>query len=463
MKCLALLLFSVFCLQGSALATDLVISNNAIIGDIGDSFQQSDAAGGMVTGYRMPDYLESYFKLKYPGSSITFWNFCRSGQNMDGMLTNIVPGLMTPVFGYQFNQYQKICLVQPTDNGSLTSNQMYSALSNLYIAPAIMSTSTLTLVTMTGWAATNHIQWIGLGDPPGAASDGGAVGVQSVLWRNNASVAAGNILGFLGVDSFNILSNSWTGDYRANGGTNVQFVFPAGVEHFLAAGGLSWAISFIRGITTDSNISTASIAWAGTVTATNHCCVTGVSVSGFTMTFTRKDDRLPMAWDVPDGVITNDARTAFALIPADADAQKYTLQITGMPDGLYQIQEDGIVIALASSAQLAAGYNFFTNMSLGPTAAQRKEVLGRIRDKEHIDRVTLIPQSVNGHGMFSLFSAVGTYFPANQGDALITSGITNNVADIISLNALIDSAALPVVHTYTVMKVPEIKAPFRIQ
>jgi hypothetical protein len=430
-------------------AADLVVSNNAIICVFGDSFMQSDAAGGMVTGYRFPDYLESYFQLNYPNSNIHLFNISRSGGNMEDVLTNRLPAAGLSLWAYQFNNYQHIGICQPTDNGSLNSNQMYAAMGKVFSAPGLLSDGNDTLVTHSGWCATNTIQWIGMGDPPGADTNGGFLTIKA---RNDASVNAGWNLGIRGVDSYNMLSNSWVPDWDFNAGRNIQYVFPSGIEHFLAGGGLSWCMSFLRGITTDTNISTATVDWNGSVVATNHCVVSGVTQSGNVLTFQRKDDRLPMAWDVPDGVITNDARPAFLLNASDADYFKYTLQVRNLPAGMYAVLIDGTPVATLSDATLSSGWNMFTNM-VGPIWAQRKEVLGRIRDKEHINRVSLLPRAVDGTGMYSYFSAIsGKWGSPNffRGDALI-SGLSPNVSNVFSLDALTAQAAQPTNHTFSIM------------
>jgi hypothetical protein len=434
----------------TASAADLVFSNNAIICDFGDSFQQSDAAAGMVTGYRYPDYLESYFALNYPGANIHFYNFSRAGQNMGGMETNELE-VALPLWAYQFNQYQHVGFIQPTDNGSLTSNQMFLVMSNMFQFPKILFDAVLTGITQTGWGSTNTFQWVTIGDPPGAAADGGAVGTQSVMARNAGSTNAGFLLGWRGIDAYNVMSNSWVTDYNANGGTNVQMVFPSGVEHWLAAGGLSWALhSTLPGITTDTNIALCTVDWNGSIVSTNHCVVSSAGQSANRLTFTRHDDRLPMAFDVPDGTITNDARPCFALNPSDANFFHFDLKLTNLPAGNYLVEIDGQNVATLSDTVLAAGWNMFTNYA-GPYWAQRKEVLGRIRDKNHCDRVSLVPQTVNHHGMFSYFA--DTIGHTETGDALITSSLTNNVADILALDALTAAAAVPTNHVFVITRV----------
>jgi len=448
------LFYSALCIplavrQDSALASDLVVSNNAIVCILGDSLMIDQTAP--ITGYRFPDYVESYFQLNYPNAGIHVFQLSRSGGDMNDVLTNRVQEAGLPLWGFGFNNNQHLGIVQATDNSGLNSNQMYLALSNVFQAPALMSDGDATLVTHTGWTTTNTIQWLGLGDPPSASSDGGPDAQGA---RNNAATNAGWRLGIRGIDVWNPLSNSWTADFNVNGGTNIQFFSSDSGKggHVGSGGQLSWVFAFLKSITTDTNISTCTVDWnSSTPVATNHCVVSSISKSGGTLTFTRHDDRLPLAFDIPDGTITNDCSGAFRLIPGDANFFQFTLQITNLPVGNYSVRSDGIRVASLSNTVLAAGWNMFTN-TVGPYWNQRTEVLGRIRDKEHVDRVTLVPGSAgDGEGMISFGSNAFAQWGSNKrGDALINS-LSNNVVNVLGFDTLTATAAQPTNHTFEIM------------
>ena len=262
----------------------------------------------------------------------------------------------------------------------------------------------------------------------------------------------------LGIDAWNTLAQAWTNDFNANGGTNVQWLPRGG--HFASGGALSWAMAFMKGFTADTNVSTCTVNWSGSIAATNHCVLSGVSKSGNTLTFNRLDDRLPMAWDVPDGTITNDATAAFNLIPSDANYFQFTLQITNLPAGNYIVKIDNMTVAVLPQAVLAAGWNMFTNYA-GPYWAQRQEVLGRIRDLEHVDRVTLIPGSAgDGVGLSYLGSNLqNNWVSGHRGDQLIADG--NAFVSRVQTNfTAIHAAAQPTNHTFTVTLAAPMFAPF---
>jgi hypothetical protein len=455
MKWLLVILFLL--LVSIAQAADLVVSNNAIIVLNGDSFM----IGGTSTnssGYRTPDYIASYFKLNYPGSNISTFNISRAGGNMFEILTNREQAADLSIFGYQSNAFQKIGVVHGTDNGGLNVLQMFQAASNVMLFPTLMSDGDSNLVTHPGLVVTS-VQWIGFGDPPGGAATGGYDANPNNPARNNINIGitnAGWLVGVRGIEAYFSLSNSWVTDYLANGGTNIQFIYiPA--EHFESGGALSWAMVFLRGITTDTNISTAVLSWTdGSVVQTNHCCVVSNSISGNVLTFTRKDDRLPFAFDQAHGSITNDCAGAFRLNPSDADYFKYILRVTGLPPGSYQYREDGTLVGTYTDVQLAAGVNLFTNMSLGPTALQRGETLGCERDLEQVDRVTLIPKSIGATGMLDYFSSIGAQWDLDKGNkrgnALI-AGMNSSAAQVFGLDALAGTAAIPTNHIDTLTKI----------
>lgn len=423
----------------------LMFSNHCIVIINGDSLLLSD---NPPTGYRIPDYIESYFQLMYPGQDIHVFNNSRSGGNMEDILTNRLQKLNVPLWAWKTNNFQHVGFVVSTDNGGLTSNNMVLAHSNIYQAPLLMSDGDDTLNTHLGWASSNVVQWVGIGYVPE-----GTDGNETERQRNNAGTNAGWQLGVLGIDWWNRQAPSWTNDVNNNSGQNVGFyVSPAG--HFTGGGALSCTYSTLRGIpviAADTNVSTCLVDWSAAVAAsTNHCTITSIVLSGKTLTFIRHDDRLPFAYDMPDGTITNDCSGAFRLIPSDMDMFKFTTQLQNLPSGTYTVTIDGVLCATLNNAQLAAGWNMFTN-TVGPYWAQRKEVLGRIRDKEYVDRVTLIPGSAGDQqGMISFMSNASSQWAANiRGDAYIAS-LNNNASNVFYLDSLTATAALPTNHTFQI-------------
>ncbi len=450
-------LFILLCGGPGTRAADLVISNNAIICWFSDSTSVDDdsALAGNITGYRAEAYLHSYLALNYPDKNISFYNFSRSGGLMNDEINAAAAEGLT-VWGYQFNLNQHLGIAHATENGSLNSNQMYLAMSNLFQAPFTM-TNGVAMTNEPGWASTNFVQWVGMGALPqeNANGDGG-----TVIARNGGGTNAGWTLGVRGVDIWGQLSHSWTNDFIATGGANVGWFAAPKAGHPGSGGQLSWALAILKGITTDTNLSTCTVDWSAAVIATNHCVLSSSSRSGNTLTFTRHDDRLPMAWDLPDGAITNDCSGAFRLFPGDMDLFRFTLQITNLPAGNYAVKIDGVTVAVLPSAALANGWNMFTN-TVGPYWNQRKEVLGRIRDLEYVNRVTLVPGSAgDGVGIVSLDSNAGARWAAgDHGDALINS-VAFKVTQVQTNFTAIHDAAQPTNHTFSISLVEPHFVPF---
>ena len=460
----ALILFFAFRFSPSAFATDLSVSNNASISWFSDSYDSEDDSvhSNNITGFQGEAYVHSYFVLMNPATNVSFYNFSRSGGLMSDETVNAsVLGIVT--WGFQSNHNQHIGIAEATENGSLTSNQMFLAMSNLFLVPGTTTNGTAN-TNEPGWCQNDHVQWIGMGNIPTATSDGGPTvhGAQ-----NDGGTNAGWTFGVRGVDLWHITLNAWTNDWVQNGGANVGWIFkPA--PHPGKGGQLNRAFAFIKGITSDFDVSTCTLDWGRAAeSATNHCVISSISKSGNTLTFNRLDDRLPFAWDMPDGTITNNCSGAFNLTPGDGNLFHFTLQITNLPVGYYNVFIDGVQVRTNMTAsELSNGWNMFTNYC-GPYWNQRVEVLGRIRDFEYVNRVTLKPGSAgDGKGVVSLISTVfSRYDTGLRGDGLINdSTVSNKVYQVLVTEtnsaAAIHAAAQPTNHTFAVTLVAPRFAPF---
>lgn len=438
--------------------TDLVIQTNATFVGLGDSYWQGGLAP-RITGYRYLEYLDAALKLRFPQKHINFFNGASSGVKMDDIMTNGVPGLAIPLWGYLTNGNQKIGLLLGTDNSDLSSNQMYLANSNIFLAPHLMSDGDANLITHSGWCDTGRVDWVGVGYPTGMSTDGSPLTEGA---RNDASTNAGWTLGVRGIDSWHILANGWTNDFILHAGLWVGWITNGqSIGHFFSGGALDWTYATLQQIIPSYlNISSCVIDYggAGAVVSTNGCYVTSVTRSGSTLTFNKLDDALPPVWDNPgdvvaDGIITNDANHAFDLRATNATMFKFSIQITNLPAGNYYLAVDGEVIATMPHTALTnvGGYNMATNM-VGPDWRKRVKVLADIRRKDYINQVSLIPGSAgDSQGLVSFGSQAHTKFATFKGDALIAAvaatGISSNV---FYLDSLAISDAQPVMRTYTI-------------
>jgi hypothetical protein len=395
-------------------AADIVIQTNAIDVDIGDSYRYSPDQNP-ITGCRAFEYQASGMKLMFPYKNIRTFNMGRSGLNMDIARTSSVPVSMA-LWAYQSNSFQHLGAQLATDNGSQSSNQMYLANSNIFLAPALISDGGLTM-TNNGGQYAKPINWIAMGYPGNYAAASGYPGEWN---RNYASVNAGRDFGYFSVNSFDGCSNMIATDF-VTGGHNWDWVFTP-VAHFIAGGAKAWSDNtLMQMFPSKSNLTTCEITWSGTVMTKDNCDVSNV-IAGSTLSFDCIEYSMGPAWDNPgdvvrDGTITNNANYAFNLNGNNCEYFKQILKITGLPIGTYRVIEDGVITATLSSTVLAAGWNRGTN-TVGPSWDQRVLVLADIRDVQGENQVTLTHTS---SGVFGLASASTAVWPTTQGDALIAA------------------------------------------
>ena len=443
-------------------AADTVVQTNAIVTETGDS-QWNDTSGtSPITGFRTPDYIDAGMKLLFPYKNIRVFNYSQSGVIPDRMLTNNVPQEIG-LWGYQSNTFQHVGILMPTDNGAYTSNQMYFNHSNTFQAPLWLSSGDLNLVQNSGWCAANTVDWLGIGSPPVESANGDPLTEGA---RNNASTNAGWRLGVRGVDSFNILSNSFAVDFAANVGTNVQWAGAPKGGHYLNGGALAWALTFLaQAFPSKTNVTSCVIDWNGAIVTTNNCVVSNV-VIGTSLTFDEVEFSLPPPWDhagdiVADGTITNTADLCFNLDPMFGNMFNQLLQITNLPTGNWCVKEDGEIIATISSSVLGVRWNKF-RCTTGPTWRKRVDVLAKCRTKEHVNQVTLIAGSAGDQqGMVYFGSNATAQWEANKrGDAFIAA-VDSFAANVFALDATENAAAQPVVRHMEIVPVTSYPAPFR--
>ncbi len=111
-------------------------------------------------------------------------------------------------------------------------------------------------------------------------------------------------------------------------------------------GQLMMAAALLRELGADGFVSSATIDAAGKVAEAKGCQLDGVSAAEGTLAFDRLDERLPMP--IPD-----DARAVLPMYPTILDLSQYTLKVTGLKDGKYTLQIDGVPIATLSAKESA--------------------------------------------------------------------------------------------------------------
>lgn len=332
-------------------------------------------------------------------------------------------------------------------NGSFTQTDFTNQLLFTMAAPGLLFNGTA-YTNEGGVSQTFSIHWIGQGPIPQDQADGQTIYRDRDGWITNFFGAAG--LPY--VEEWWALWNAgWSND--VNSGANLIRWFPS--SHPGPPGQLNMTINRAVQLGFPTNISAMTFNFiAGTVSATNACAIASVSRSGNTLTFNYKLDRMAFGWDIPDGTITNDASDFSKIIPSQGNAFTEILQVTNLPAGLYQWNLDGSNVIVLSSAQLATGWNRFTNYS-GAEWAQKKEILGRCRDLIGCDRVTLADHSAGQNGPFGPdivnkeSNAQSFWNAGDRGDTLVADLAPFEASIENNYNARIIAAAVQTNHTAT--------------
>jgi len=137
---------------------------------------------------------------------------------------------------------------------------------------------------------------------------------------------------------------------------------------------MAWAI--LKALGAPALVSRAEIdGAAGKVVTVEGCRVDNIKADKGTVSFDRLDDALPMPVDPK-------AESALKLAPILQDLNRYELQVTGLPDGTYELSIDGESAAKASSEDLAKGWNLAT--SAGAITKQSQDVLALVFQKNNL-------------------------------------------------------------------------------
>jgi hypothetical protein len=339
------------------------------------------------------DYFASYFYNMYPQYTNHIYDTSRSGSSWGLDFTAQEEKWDLPLwasFPVPGNDW-----VLADDNGSYHSNDIVQWGTNLFSAPPLFWNGTT--VTNEG-IATAGITHYALGGIPQDSTNGDG---GSAISRNAGSMHLDNLYGTPVVDMWHML---WTNGVSTDiVGKRMFGFYPGG--HPYPAGHLCMALKALIALGADTNVGSLSLDWSNhVVLSTNKCTVMNPLLLGETLTFTVHFDRMPLAWDVPNGTITNDARNAFVLMPPLGNSFLWTIQVTNLAPGSYEISVDGVHTDIATAAQLAAGRNWFTNYN-GPLWAQRVAVLNAKRDQEAVDHVSLLP--THNAGILGVLSGVG--------------------------------------------------------
>lgn len=144
-----------------------------------------------------------------------------------------------------------------------------------------------------------------------------------------------------------------------------------------APGQLMMAAALLKELDAESFVSSATVSAAGDVKEAKGCKLTDITSENGTLAFDRLDECLPFP-------IPEEARAVLPLYPTILDLSQYTLKVTGLKSGRYQLKIEGAPLATLTTKELEAGVNltaFGPNMQgklTNPIAAQSKAILAAV-------------------------------------------------------------------------------------
>jgi len=368
-------------------------------------------------------YLESYFHLKYPAYDMHFRGEGRGGSTIpevtdqgryDRRVYAWDPDIVTVMFGH---------------NGSFTTDEFKDdmvELVDLYID------------------VKNKAEPILFGPHPKYTATGDTdLKADSVEVVNVATSR-----GWLSADTWAELFPYIASNIASS--SPVDFGYDADTIHPGPAGHLGIAYAILKDLGEGGIVSSTTIdATAPAVLSSEYTTISNLTTNAYNgVDFTRLDDRLPMTVD-------DLALDILPLMPEVLDINQYMLTITGLSAGNYDVYIDGTLSASTTAAILASGWNMWP-MTQGPIYDQLKEVLGRIRDKEGVGRLTLTKTGPPYTGVTKYRSNADNGYNnlGLRGETLKTYiNSLGSIQETLALDALIHSQAEPVSRSFSLRKI----------
>jgi lysophospholipase L1-like esterase len=146
--------------------------------------------------------------------------------------------------------------------------------------------------------------------------------------------------------------------------------------HTSSAGGLLMAHAILVGLKAPALVSSVAIDAGAGKAQTQACKVDRLEATTKGVAFDRTDDALPLP-------IANDWQSLLPYVNDLKDLNNYSLQVTGLAEGKYQLSIDGKEVAGYTADQLARGVNL-GNLPSGPIYDQGKKVFDAINQKNNI-------------------------------------------------------------------------------
>jgi len=403
-------------------------------------------------------YFESYFQLHYPNLLFHFRNMGRGGSQISNLIDDPTnnphrdPTTGNPV-GFSidgsfdaavYGLSPDVISVEFTDNGHPSQQQLHDAVKSFiqnYIIP-----NHSTPVVLGAWPTNNAVDMVAATSYMKTLYDadeqvGQELGIPAGTdWYTMAPMMLANLNSPTPVNLDGLQNNDNT-------------------EHLNEAGTLAAASYILADLGADGNVGSATVdASSGTLVSQSSATVTGVAKNAYSgVDFTRKDDRLPMAFD-------DISRPVLSIDPQVLDMNKYMLTVNNLSAGTYDIYVDGVKSATVDSSTLASGWNM-TTMTQGPIHDQLVNVITKIRNKEGASLTRIydaaqqsdpsnpcVPAGFNWWGDANYGSNSGMYNdPGYRGDYLV-SQLASAKTELACLDNRIHASAQPVARTFSIRK-----------
>jgi lysophospholipase L1-like esterase len=150
-----------------------------------------------------------------------------------------------------------------------------------------------------------------------------------------------------------------------------------------ATGQLMMAAALLKALGAEGFVSSVTLDAGGAMSEAKGCKVDAVKAQDGTLAFDRLDECLPFP-------IPADARAVLPLDPTILELSRYTLKVTGLKDGAYQLKINGVPTAKLTARELSSGVNL-TAFARGseanaadPIAAQAQAILFAVALKENL-------------------------------------------------------------------------------
>ncbi len=419
-------LFLILFVAATCHAADLPLSDGDRIAFAGDS---------NMSQWRWVHYVTSYLVLMNPTLKLHIWCAARGGTAVDSWRDD-------PTGYHGYDEYSKNdYAMQPKYvfamlgvNGGETASVFAPKMEDL-VSTYIVQNGAIPIV-------------MGPICVPGGASS-------NLSGKDDAVIAFCATHGWTNVRTYHDMAPTVT-----NPANFVRTTDSIAAGHYSVAAHIIEAYLVMKDLGWTTNVSTATInGSSATLTGSDHCTISGLAGNAYSgVDFNRLDARLP--WAIDESNYDGNARQmATDMLPELAGWLDYSVTITGLSSGVYNVFCDDVQIASGiSNITLSSGWNM-ADLTSGPVFDQVQEVLGRIRDMQGVDRVTLASKSPN-HGIVRWRSNTGAYYGSQgkRGSDLI-SAMQPAVTELNGYDDLIHSAAQPIIRHYSIRSSVPVSTP----